>query len=114
MPETLRNEDLFRTDNAALMQCDRTETFFLSLGGEDIEFRFCDLLAFRKKLLAIDLAELLDSETPDIEIIHLKHCDRVVVLGIKDILDLGELFAGAFTMLELNSLLHRYLYRNPF
>lgn len=114
MPETLRSEDLYRTENSALAQCDATETFFLTLGGENIEFKFCDLLSFRKKLLSIDLAQLLDSETPDVEIIPLRHCDRLVVLEIKEILDLREVFAGAFTMLELNSLLHKYLYRNPF
>jgi len=111
MPETLNRNQLYETEKATIVQCDETETFWLYFSDYELNLRFCELQSFRKKVLSINLAELLDTDTPDIEVIYLGGRDRFVILGVYEVLELRELFAGAFTMMELNSLLHKSLYR---
>lgn len=111
MVGTLSKELLFETSRAALYQEDRTETFLLHFNGEDISFRVCELIVLKKKLQKVDIAAMLLSDGPDVELLYLAHCDRFFALSIHDILELKELLAGAFTMLELNSLIHREIVR---
>lgn len=54
---------------------------------------------------------MLSTEAPDVEVLYLPHCDRLMVLSIHEILELREVLAGAFTMLELNSVIHREIVR---
>jgi len=104
-------ELLFATDNATLYQCDETELYILNFNGDAVFFRACELITFKRKIQKIDLAAMFASDTPDIEIVHMPHCDRIFALTIHNILELKELFAGAFTMLELNSVIHKQLIR---
>uniref|UniRef100_UPI00404B2B51 hypothetical protein n=1 Tax=Fulvivirga sp. TaxID=1931237 RepID=UPI00404B2B51 len=78
-----------------------------------MEFRVCQLIAFKRKIQKIDLAQMFADDTADIEIVYMPHCDRLFALNIHDVLQLKELFAGAFTMLELNSMIHKELVRRP-
>ena len=110
----VRSEELvFETINGSLYQSDATECFQLSFHQEELSFRVCELITFKRKLQAIDLPAMLMSENHDVEVLHMPHCDRLFVLTIQDILELKELLAGAFTMLELNSMIHRQLVRRP-
>lgn len=104
---------LFETHHSSLHQCDELERYILDFKGDSIHFRACELITFKRKIQKIDLVALLDSETPDVEIVHMPHCDRIFAFTIEDVLELKELFAGAFTMLELNSMIHRQLVRKP-
>ncbi len=104
-------EVLFETPNASMSQCDTLGKYILSLHNDQILFRACELISFRKKIQNIDLVTLLDSETPDVEIISMPHCDRLFVFSIQEILELKDLFAGTFAMLELNSLIHKEIVR---
>ena len=109
-----RSEILFKTNNASLYQSDETEQYILSYHDEVLYFRACELISFRRKLQKVDLAMLLSSDTPDIEIVSMPHCDRIFALSVFEILELKELLAGAFAMLELNSLIHREVIRKMY
>lgn len=104
-------EHLFNTMNASIYQCDASEQYILCFQGSEVIFKTCELLAFKRKIQKLDLTSLLSSDTPDIEILHMPSCDRLFVLTIHDVLELRELFAGAFAMLELNSLIHKKIIR---
>ncbi|MEQ8552632.1 MAG: hypothetical protein RIC53_08270 [Cyclobacteriaceae bacterium] len=107
-------ELLFATTNATLHQCDASELYFLNFKGDPLTFRACELITFKRKIQKINIAAMLLSDAPDVEIVHMPHCDRLFALTIHDILELKELFAGAFTMLELNSMIHKELVRKTF
>jgi hypothetical protein len=117
MPETLvtisSNDEtiLFQTEHAQLVQSDSREKFGLTIFGEQIEFRICELIAFKRKIEQIDLVRLLSDESPDIEIVHLIPCDKVFLLDVRLVLELKSLMAGAFAMLELNSIIHKCIVR---
>lgn len=104
-------EYIYTTSNTSLSQCDASEQYILFFQGNEVRFRACELIAFKRKIQKMDLTALLSSDTPDVEILHLPSCDRIFILTIHDVLELRELFAGAFTMLELNSLIHREIIR---
>lgn len=104
-------EILFSTANASIAQCDATGRYLLSFHDKLINFRACEFISFRRKVQKIDLVHLLRSETADIEIISMPHCDQIFVFSIEEILELKELFAGAFAMLELNSVIHKEIIR---
>lgn len=107
-------EELYRTKDASVAQCDSSESFFLTFDEQVIEFKLCDLIAFRNKVKQIDVVELLDCNSPDVEIIHLPHCDRFLVLSIHEILQFRELLNGTFDILALNSAIRRILRRHIF
>ena len=103
---------VFSTENACLYQCDRTERFTLVFFDHVVMFRLCELIAFKTKIRKVDLLQLFNSETPDIELIYLPHCDRFFVFSIVQLLELRELVSGSFAMLELNSIIQRKIVRN--
>ncbi len=119
MPETLINEYpsdetlLFLTENTRLVQSDSREKFVLTFCGEQVELRVCELIAFKRKIEQIDVVLLLSDRTPDIEVIHLIQCDRFFLLDIRMVLELKALMSGAFAMLELNSIIHKSIVRQP-
>ena len=92
-----------------MFQCDLTDSFVLKREECEIEFKLCDLYAFRKKVMSLDLVELLDSSAPDIEIIHLPHCGRFLTLTVFEILEFRELLNGTFNTLALNSTIKQIL-----
>jgi len=102
-------EEVFRTNSAAIAQCDQTEMYYLDMVGEEWPFKLCDLMAFKKKIMGIDLMFLLDSDHADHEIVHLRHCDRFLILDTFQILELRELLSGTFVTLALNSTVHQIL-----
>jgi hypothetical protein len=102
-------EEVYKTKGAAIQQCDRNELFYLVFGSEELPFKLCDLLAFKKRIEAIDLMTLLDTGSPDHEIIHLKHCDRFLILDTFQILEFRELLHGTFVTLALNSSVQKIL-----
>lgn len=102
---------VFQTSNAALYQNDFNNNFELSFFNEQLTFRVCEFISFKKKIGQLNLSELLEVDSPDLEIIHLPHCDRIIALDIFEILELRELLSGAFTMLNLNSIIHERLLR---
>ncbi len=106
-------EVVFETENMSLSQNDLSDRYLLSIFRDEIELRPCELIAFRRKINAIDLMKIFDENHPETEILSLPSCDRFFVFSIREILELRDLFHGAFAMLELNSLIQRQLRRLP-
>ena len=115
MVEFTENTHLvFETEHASLHQCDERDEFILNFFGETLYFRACEFISFKRKITNLNLDSLFDTDTPDIEIVYLPHCERIMVLSIKEVLELRELLSGTFTMLQLNSLIHKHLIRKTF
>ena len=118
MPQDLEEivseaSEVYSYQNLSLSQYDQRELFAIEWNGISLEFKLCDLIAFKKKLFAIDLSMMFDTAQPDIEVIYLPGLDMHLILGLEDILNFRELLSGGFTLLTLNSMVHRALY-NPF
>ena len=107
-------EEIFRTKSATILQCERTDSFVLKYDRDEISFKLCDLFTFRKKIMSLNVVELLDSNSPDVELIHLPHCDRFLVLSILEILEFRELLNGTFDTLALNSAIQKILRKGVF
>ena len=114
VPEALtldQEQIVYQTTHSRLVQCDERLSFILTFFDESVEFKVCELIPFRKKILEIDLTALLSSSTPDVELIYLPHCERLFAFTIHEVIELRELLEGAFVMLELNSMIHRSICR---
>ena len=107
-------EEIFKTKSASIKQCELTDSFFLTFEREEFVFKLCDLFTFRKKIMAFDLMELLESSAPDVEVVHLPNCDRFLVLSLREILEFRELLNGTFNTLALNSAVQKILRKNVF
>ena len=107
-------EEIYKTKSAQIAQCSHTDSFLLKFDQEEISFKLCDLFTFRKKIMTLDMVELFDSSAPDVEVFHLPHCDRFLVLNIHAILQFRELLNGTFDTLALNSSIQKILRKNVF
>lgn len=107
-------EEIYKTKSASITQCEHTDSFLLMYDQEEIAFKLCDLYAFRKSIMGFDIMELLESSAPDVEIVHLPHCDRFLVLSLREILEFRELLNGTFDTLALNSTIQKILRKNVF
>lgn len=101
--------EVFKTQNASIIQDDKNESFVLNYHSEELSFKLCDLFGLRKKLFNLDLISLLNVDSPDTEIIYLPHLDRLLILNIQEIIELRDLLSGAFNTLQLNSEIHKIL-----
>lgn len=110
----MQEELVYQTKSASISQCDIDESFVLSLEKQNISLKLCELISLKKKINQIDIITLLETDTPDIEIIHLPHCDRFLVLSVLQILEFRELLNGAFNILALNSSIQRILRKGFF
>ncbi len=106
------SELVFATSNIRIYQNDTRASFIMQLPDEEVEFKLCALLAFRKKIQSIDLTEIFMPAHSGVEIITMPQIDRIFVFDLREILELRDLFAGAMTMLELNSMIHQRLVRS--
>ena len=107
-------EEIHHTKSTLLKQCNASGSFILQIEEVEIGFKLCELVSFRKKVLDIDLLTLLDAETPDVEVIHLPHCNRFLVLDIHQVLQFRELLNDSFNILALNSAVQKILRRHIF
>lgn len=107
-------EEIYKTKSASIRQCERTDSFLLTFDQGEISFKLCDLYTFRKKIMAFDIIDLLESSAPDLEIVHLPHCDRFLALSLLEILEFRELLNGTFDTLALNSVIQKILRKSVF
>lgn len=110
----MTREEIFSTRSATITQCDVSDSFVLTYDNQEILFKLCDLYAFRKKIMDFDLMEMFDVQSPDVDIIHLPHCDRFLIVSLKEILEFRELLNGTFNTLALNSAIQKILRKNVF
>lgn len=109
---TEASELIFATPNIGIYQNDTRASFILQLPAEEVEFKLCAMLSFRKKIQSIDLTEMFMPSHPGVELISMPQIERIFVFDLREILELRDLFAGAMTMLELNSMIHQKLVRS--
>lgn len=102
---------VYSTENMSVLQCDKSEQFIIRFYNDEILLKPCAFIAFRKKVKDLDPAALLAGDSPDIEIISLPTCARILPLGIYEVLEIKDLMDGAIAMLELNSILHKEVHR---
>tara|TARA_B100001109_G_C18620609_1_gene361326 strand:+ start:248 stop:583 length:336 start_codon:yes stop_codon:yes gene_type:complete len=102
---------VFETQSTSVSQCDRSEKFFLHFLAQSIEFKLCELIGLKRKIDQIDLAALVSSQGPDLEVLYLSNQHPILILSIYEILELRDVLSGTFTMLELNSLIYRTVHR---
>lgn len=100
---------VYETANTAVLQCDRTELFHITLFSQELRLSACQFIAFRKKIQDLDFEELFTDNHPGVEIVYLPFCDKLLVFSLKEVIELKDLFSGSFAMLELNSLINRKL-----
>ncbi|WP_258105592.1 hypothetical protein [Marinoscillum sp. MHG1-6] len=102
---------VYQTKNTTLLQCDDSGKYVIRLFDQEIVLSPCALIAFKKRIKDIDMIQLFDVNHSGIEIISLTYCDRIFVFSIQEILELRDLLEGTFTMLELNSMIHKAIRR---
>ena len=103
---------VFGTEKGALIQDDSCRQFILEFQGKRTYFKISEFLNFKKKLDQIDLAQLFleEGKGMDVQILHQQGRDEIFVLTLCELVALKEIFHGAKTMLELNSILHQRLH----
>lgn len=96
---------LYKSDNFASYQCDRKRCFFLVYGQKTISLTFCQLLALRQKVNAIDLEAHFNANNPHgLEILTLCNRQHLLILDTLQVLELKDLVRTSFGVLELNAL----------
>jgi len=102
---------LFSTDLGQTYQSDQDRCFYLHFQGRRLPMSVCSLIAFKKKIDAVDLIRMLtdESDYSDIALVATCRQEAIFLLSIREVIDLKELLAGTLVMLELNSILHQQL-----
>ncbi len=105
-------EEIFRTPNGVVYQCNRYNCFWLDFAGGISPFKVNDFLHLKKQIDQIDVAHMAQntSRVADIAIINPFRSERCFVLTLKDVVILKELLQGAKVMLDLNSILYDSLH----
>ncbi|MEQ9439636.1 MAG: hypothetical protein RIG62_11340 [Cyclobacteriaceae bacterium] len=102
---------LFSTEYSATYQSDQDRCFYVHFQQREVAMSVCALIAFKKKVDAIDLVELLTTDDRYSDTVVVSTCNReaLFVLNIREIIELKELLSGTLVMLELNSILRQQL-----
>jgi hypothetical protein len=108
-------KEIYRTPHGCVYQCDSKRSFGVDFGGYITEYKFPCFFALKKLVDSVDIdAMALNPDTAaDVEIISPCGSERCYVLTLSELLEFRELLAGARVMLQLNSILHERLYRQP-
>lgn len=103
---------IFRTESGCLYQDDQKSCFILEYRGYTTSLSVPCFFCLKKTIDKVDIAAMITDPDPaaDVEIISLHGCERCFVLTVAELLSLKELFAGARTMLELNSIIQERIY----
>ncbi len=106
-------EKVFHTEHGAVYQCSRQNCYWLEFQGTTTAFKISDLFLFKKRIDAIDLAQMLSesSRAFDFEIIMPYRTERCYLLNVSDIIKLRDILAGTKFMIQLNSEVKRCLRR---
>ncbi len=96
---------LFQSRFFSSYQSDRDRHFVFDFGYKTIRLSFCQLLAFRQKVLNMDLdAHFSDENKHGLEILVLCNREHMFILDTHEVIDLKACMKGTFAMLELNTL----------
>lgn len=113
--ELVKLEEIYRTADGAVLQCNNKNCFWLEFSGDTTPFRVADFLQFKRKVDEIDLEEMLvdPSRKSDYTVLMPFRSQRCFVLSLAQLLALKELLKGAMFMLDLNSLIKACLTDRP-
>lgn len=96
---------LYKSNNFASYQCDARRCFFLVYGDRTVQLSFCQLLAFRQRVKAIDLNSHFDNTNyHGLEILTICNREHLLILNTLEVIELKELMKATFGILELNTL----------
>lgn len=97
---------LYKSKYFATYQCDSKRCFYFDFGQKPISISFCQLLALRNKVNAINLEAHFNSDLNKhgIEILMLCNREHILILDTLQVIDLKALLKASFGMLELNAL----------
>lgn len=96
---------LYESDHFKSYQCDTRRCFFLVFEDQTIQMSCCQLLAFRTKVLRLDLSSHFNGENAfGMEILSLCNREHLLILDTHQLLDLKQLVKVTFGMFELNDL----------
>lgn len=96
---------LFQSKYFSSYQSDKDRHFIFDFGHKTVQLSFCQLLAFRNKVLKIDLDTHFSGENKHgVEILVLCNREHILIFDTHQVIDLKEFIIGTFAMLELNSL----------
>ena len=97
---------LYKSYYFASYQCDQSRSFFIDFGHKQVKLSFCQLLAIRQKLQAIDISSHFDKDLnySGIEILTLCNREHLFVFDTLQVIDLKQLIKATFGVLEINSL----------
>lgn len=97
---------LYKSYYFATYQCDQSRSFFIDFGHKQVKLSFCQLLALRQKVQAIDISSHFDRDLnySGIEILTLCNREHLFVFDTLQVIDLKQLLKATFGVLELNSL----------
>ncbi|WP_028297415.1 hypothetical protein [Olivibacter sitiensis] len=113
--ELVKLEEVYRTKDGAVLQCNNKNCFWLEFAGNHTAFRVQDFLQFKKTVDQIDLEDMLidSSRASDYTLLMPFRTQRCFLLDVTQLLALKEILQGAMFMLELNSLLKACLTDKP-
>lgn len=113
--ELVKLEEIYRTSDGAVLQCNNKNCFWLEFSGDTTPFRVTDFLQFKRKVDEINIEDILidSSRRSDYTLLMPFRSQRCFVLSVAQLLALKELLQGAMFMLELNSLLKVCLADRP-
>lgn len=97
---------VFKSRYYTAYQPEKGRCFFAEIQGKRVKMSFCQLLAFRQKVLSIDIDAHFDPEQNrhGIEILTLCNREHLFVLDTLEIIDLKMFVQGIFAMSELHTL----------
>ncbi len=95
-------ELLYQSKYYKLYQCDQQRCFHFEAEHKQVTMSFCQLLKFRNSLNAIDLSThfYADENKNGLEILTFCNRQHLMVLNTYEVIDLKELFFGAFAILQ--------------
>ncbi len=105
-------QEIFITEKGGIYQSDRERCFFLIFQEKTIKLRITDFFVLQKIVFQIDIKTMATNVLPeyDLEIIAPCFMENVLILTLKEVLDLQTIFEGTQTMLELHQIVSKSRY----
>lgn len=96
---------LYQSKYFRICQCDQKRCFLFETENKSVWLSFCQLLALRHKVNAIDLEAHFDDELNKcgLEILMFCNCEHVILLDTYQVIDLKAFMKQTFAILENSS-----------
>ncbi|WP_461532516.1 hypothetical protein [Sinomicrobium sp.] len=100
-------EIVFKSKHYTAYQSDRVRRFSVEIQGRKIAMSFCQLLAFRQKVMAIDIDAHFDTERNPhgFDILTLCNGEHLFILNTLEIVDLKIFVEGIFSLSSVGDII---------